>query len=301
MRTLCSPPLVRAFRYGFFLTLLVTVAACGPSQGDPNPDDPGEEDWIQLFNGENLDGWMVKITGHAPGDNVGNTFRVEDGRLTVGYEAYDRFEEQYGHIVTEETFSHYIVAAEYRFTGEQVPGGPGWAERNSGIMVHSQSAATMTQDQDFPVSIEVQLLGDLGEGERPTANLCTPGTHVEMDGELETEHCITSRSETYPGDEWVRVEAVVLGDSLIQHRVNGETVLEYTKPQIGGGVVENADPDVKRDGTPLTEGHIALQSESHPIEFRKVELLNLVGCTDSAASNYKSYYVKADDAACRYE
>jgi hypothetical protein len=28
-------------------------------------------------------------------------------------------------------------------------------------------------------------------------------------------------------------------------------------------------------GTPLREGYIALQSESHPVEFRKVELLNL--------------------------
>ena len=50
----------------------------------------------------------------------------------------------------------------------------------------------------------------------------------------------------------------------------------------------------------LQEGYIALQSEGHPIEFRKVELLNLAGCTDPKASNYKSYFVKSDNARCRY-
>lgn len=300
MKTPCSPVLPRFFRYSLFAVLLLAVTACGSSQGGPEASDPDEEEWVALFNGENLDGWTPKIRGYAPGENPGNTFRVEDGMLTVRYDEYDDFDAQYGHLVSDTSFSHYIVAVEYRFIGEQAPGGEGWAERNNGIMVHSQSAETMTRDQDFPVSIEVQLLGGLGEDERPTANLCTPGTHVVMDGELVTEHCIDSSSETYHGDQWVRVEVEVLGDSLIQHRVDEETVLEYTKPQIGGGVVENADPEVKQDGTPLTEGHIALQAESHPTQFRTVEVLNLVGCTDPDASNYKSYYVKSDNETCEY-
>jgi len=299
MQTIKNRMPSHVLRVGLVAMLLVALAACGSSEGEAL--DPDEETWTPLFNGENLDGWTPKITGYAPGENPGNTFRVEDGMLTVRYDQYDEFDSQFGHLVSDTTFSYYVVAAEYRFVGEQVAGGPDWAIQNSGIMVHSQSAQTMTRDQDFPISIEVQLLGAAGQEKRTTANLCTPGTNVVMGGELVTTHCINSTSQTYPLDEWVRVEARVLGDSLVQHRVNGEMVLEYTKPQIGGGAVANADPDVMQDGTLLTEGHIALQSESHPIQFRTVEVLNLKGCTDPQASNYKSYYVKADPSMCRYE
>jgi hypothetical protein len=260
----------------------------------PAQDEPAEEAWIQLFNGEDLDGWNIQIAGYELNDNFGNTFRVEDGLLKVRYDAYDRFDDEYGHIVSERSFSHYKVGVEYRFVGEQVPGAPGWALRNNGIMVHAQSAESMTEAQDYPISIEAQLLGGTGAVERTTANLCTPGTHVVMDGELVTDHCVDSSSETYHGDQWVRAEIIVLGDSLVTHVVEGDTVMSYSKPQIGGGVVNNYDPSVKEDGKPLTKGHIALQSESHPTDFRTVEVLNLVGCTDPEASNYRSYYVKPD-------
>lgn len=262
---------------------------------------PDEEDWIQLFNGKDLNEWQVKIRGSALNDNFGSTFRVEEGVLKVAYDEYEDFDARYGHIFYREPFSYYIIRTEYRFTGEQAPGGEGWAFRNSGIMVHSQSPESMGENQDFPISIEVQLLGGPGTGERSTANLCTPGTHVEMQGKLFTDHCITSTSATYHGDQWVTVEVVVLGDSLIKHVVEGDTVLAYTKPQIGGGVVNGYYDWVKKDGTLLKEGYISLQSESHPVEFRKVELLNLEGCTDPKASNYKSYYVKSDNAQCRYD
>lgn len=300
MKTYPSFTLASSFQWIILVALLIVVAACGASQEDFKAQDPDKEEWSSLFNGQNLNGWTPKITGHAPGENARNTFRVEEGMLTVGYEEYDRFDGDFGHLVSDTTFSHYIIAVEYRFVGEQVPGGPGWATENSGIMVHAQSAETMTRDQDFPISIEVQLLGAAGQDERPTANLCTPGTHVVMDGELITTHCINSSSATYPGNEWVRAEARVLGDSLVQHIVNGDVVLEYTEPQIGGGSVANPDSTVKQDGTMLTEGHIALQSESHPIQFRTVEVLNLEGCTDPEALNYKSYYTKTNDAACQY-
>lgn len=264
-------------------------------------DKPSAYNWTPLFNGKDLNDWKVKIAGYNLGENYGNTFRVEDGKMKVSYDKYDSFGVRYGHIFYKQKFSWYIIAAEYRFTGEQAKGGQGWATRNSGIMLHGQDPTTITKDQDFPISIEVQLLGGLGTGERSTANLCTPGTNVVMNGKLFTPHCINSKSKTYHGDEWVRVEVMVLGDSLIRHMVNGETVLEYTKPQIGGGNVLNADPSVKIDGKLLVDGYISLQSESHPVEFRKVELVNLKGCKDPKASNYQSYYLKADNSLCVYK
>ena len=121
-----------------------------------------------------------------------------------------------------------------------------------------------------------------------------------MNGQLETRHCINSSSKTYDGDQWVRVEIEVHGGGAIVHRVNGEKVLQYEKAQIGGGNVANHDPAAKRDGEILTSGTISLQAESHPVEFRKVELLNLVGCMDKKAKNYKTYYEKDDPKSCQY-
>lgn len=216
-----------------------------------------------MFNGEDLEDWTIKIRGHELGENFGNTFRVEDGLLKVRYDDYENgFEEKFGHIFYKDSYSTYLLGAEYRFVGEQIEGGAGWAFRNNGLMLHGQDPATMEIDQDFPNSIEVQLLGGYQQGERPTANVCTPGTHLVMDGDLVTNHCTNSHSETFPGDQWVRVDVLVVRDSLFVHYVNGEEVMHYEKPQLD-------------DGTPLKEGTISLQSESHPTDFRTVEIYDL--------------------------
>ncbi|MDX2031880.1 MAG: DUF1080 domain-containing protein [Blastocatellia bacterium] len=271
-----------------------------PALAQKTKNDPDKKEWIQLFNGKDLKDWAVKIRGYELNDNFGNTFRVENGMLKVGYEKYDKYNERFGHIFYRRKFSHYIIAVEYRFVGDQCPGGPNWATRNSGVMLHCQSPESMGRDQDFPISIEAQLLGGLGKGPRTTANLCTPGTNVEMNGKLFSPHCVNSTSKTYDGDQWVRVELLVDGDKQIKHLIDGQSVLSYEKPQIGGGNVSGHNPAVKQDGTLLSEGYISLQSESHPVEFRKVELLELAGCSDPKAANYKSYFVKADNAKCVY-
>ncbi len=252
------------------LAVLVGLTICAPRAADPPP---GER-WISLFNGKDLDDWRVKIKGFDLGDNHLNTFRVENGVLRVAYDQYEKFDSKFGHLFYKEKFSHYRIRAEYRFVGNQTPGGPSWAFRNSGLMLHCPAPETMRKDQDFPVSIEVQLLGGDGVAKRSTANLCTPGTHVVMNGRLITQHCTDSRSQTYHGDQWVTVEVEVRGHDTIKHFVNGELVMQYEKPQLDEG-----DADAKRlikDGDKaLREGWIALQAESHPVEFRKVELLVL--------------------------
>ncbi|MDR3010558.1 MAG: DUF1080 domain-containing protein [Sphingobacterium sp.] len=230
---------------------------------------------IQLFNGKDLKNWTPKIRNHKVGDNYKNTFRVEDGLLKVRYDGYDNFNFQYGHLFYNKEFSAYLLRVTYRFVGEQVNGGEGWAWRNSGAMLHGQDPNTMGVDQDFPISIEGQLLGGNGKDERTTSNLCTPGTNVVIDNKLFTPHCISSTSKTYAGDQWVTADFLVLGDSLVQHILENKVVLQYNKPQIGGGNVSGYDPKVKKDGQLLNKGTISLQSESHPIDFKKVELYDL--------------------------
>jgi hypothetical protein len=250
---------------------LFTLAWSSVSGQDP----PKKDGWIALFNGKDLDGWKPKIKGYDAGDNFGNTFRVEDGVLKVSYDKYSRFDGKFGHLFYKTPFSHYKLHIEYRFVGEQCPGGPIWALRNSGVMIHGQSPESMRKDQDFPVSIEVQFLGGNGKGDnRPTCNVCTPGTNIVMRDRLITQHCTNSQSKTYPPDEWVTVDVEVHGNGVIKHMIDGETVIEYEKPQL-----DDNDPDGKKliqNGQKmLYEGTISLQSESHPIEFRKVELLPL--------------------------
>ncbi len=235
-----------------------------------------EEEWIQLFNGKDLNDWTVKIKSYELGDNHGDTFRVEDGILKVSYDQYEgRFRGRFGHLFYNKPFSHYILRVEYRIVGEQYQAAPGWAIRNSGVMLHGQTPESMELKQDFPVSAEAQLLGGDGSNPRSTANLCTPGTNVVMNDKLHLEHCTSSTSKTYHGDQWVNVEIEVHGNGIIRHKIDGKTVLEYSQVQL-----DERDKYAKQllDGGAdkmISGGTISLQSEGHPVEFRKVELKKL--------------------------
>jgi len=252
----------------------MVIAACAMSIGLLSCTTKEDPTWISLFNGENLDGWIVKIAGYPLGENFNDTFRVEDGAMKVSYDSYDNFDGEFGHIFYEQPFSNYRLRIEYRFTGEQVAGGAEWALRNSGVMVHSQAPESMLLEQSFPVSIEVQFLGGLGDGPRPTGNLCTPGTNVVIDGQLVTTHCTSSSSATFDGDDWVSLEVEVYGSGEVRHIVDGEVVLEYSESQldpedpIAAAFLNDVD-------NLLSSGYISLQAESHPVEFRNIQILEL--------------------------
>ncbi len=260
-RTKVKSFLILIFFLGFFII----------SNGQ-NHQQKETEKWISLFNGKNLDGWVVKIKGYPLGENYNNTFRVEKENLVVSYDKYDSFNNSFGHIFYKKHFSNYKLRLQYRFVGVQVEGGEDWAKKNSGIMIHSQSPQSMELDQSFPVSLEVQLLGGLYKNiKRPTANLCTPGTHVIMNNKLITKHCISSSSKTYYDNQWIDLEILVINDSIIKHFIEGKEVISYSKPMIGG----EYNTLKSKEGQALNSGYISLQSESHPIEFRKIELMVL--------------------------
>ncbi len=256
--------------------------------------------WQQLFNGKDIKNWTTKIQHYKVGDNYGNTFRVEDSIIKVRYNNYEGdFNDRFGHLYYNKPFSYYHLVLEYRFTGDLHPGAPIFTKMNSGLMYHSQDPKTMSKEQDWPISVEMQFLGGIDKNkDRPTGNMCSPGTHVFYQGKLAEKHCIKSSSKTYYGKEWVRAEIIVLGDSLVTQYINGEKVLEYTKPHIGGEVVHRFNPTAKIDGTPLKEGYIALQSEGQPVDFRNISIRNLKGCMNPKAKNYRSYYKKSAPNTC---
>jgi hypothetical protein len=240
--------------------LIAGLVACNP--------DKKNDEWYSLFNGENLDGWVMKFSGSELNHNYLNTFKVEDGILNVSYEKYDAFENRYGHLFYKKPFSSYRLQMQYRFWGEKLPDSPWWTENNSGVMIHSQAPETMPLLPDpmndsldllehFPVSVECQLLGDA-----VTANACQIYTIIDVDGEKAMDRNVYSNSPNYDPNEWVQLEIIVLADSLVHHIVEGDTVLTYTNLRLS-------------DGTPLDKGYIALQAESQPVQFKNIRIMDL--------------------------
>jgi Domain of Unknown Function (DUF1080) len=256
------PPTARLAALSFFALSLAGLA---------------EQPWVSLFNGKNLDGWTAKVAGHPLGENPFNTFRVEDGILKVSYDGYDKFGTQFGHLYSNLAYSRYILRLEYRFEGARMADAPSYVNLNSGVMYHSQPPQSMTLDQGFPVSMEFQFLADEGKGKRPTGNVCTPGTHLEMDGKKVVQHIVESTSPTFAPGEWVKIELEVHGNDEVIHRVNGQEVLRYRKPQLDPACkIVSAEPLVKA-GAPLmlASGHLALQAEGQGVWFRNIELKSL--------------------------
>ncbi len=255
-------------------SVLALVGACISVTAYGDASTP-QEQWHSLFNGKDLSGWTIKIAKHPLNENYADTFRVEGGILKVSYDRYGKFEEQFGHLFTNQPYSHYVLRLEYKFTGEAVADAPDWAKLNSGVMIHSQSPLSMGVDQSWPASMEVQFLAAGATAGRQTANAVTPGTNLELNGKLITDHIIDSKSKLYPLDEWVAVEVEVHGNEEVIHRINGVEVIRYQHPQL-----DPRDDSAQRllaAGAPLqlSFGHIALQAEGQPIWFRNIQIRSL--------------------------
>jgi len=275
----------------------VVLLVLGALQSQPAADwrTAPASDWQTLFNGRDLDGWVVKFAHHDLGDNYADTFRVVNGVIQVNYDKYTEFGSRFGHLFYKQKLSHYVLALEYHFFGQQAKGGPSYALLNSGVMVHSQAPESILKEQDWPISVEAQFLA----GGRTTMNVCTPGTEIFMKGAMVKPHCVNSTSKIYGNDDWIAVEVEVLGSEHVRHLIDRQVLLEYETPTIGGGVATGFDPAIKKDGTVLADGYIGLQAESQPVEFRNIKLLNLSGCMDPKSPKYRAYFVHREDTKCR--
>ena len=256
------------------ITIVFPLLNCshGPSNNEKNKNIDTQETgtWIPIFNGKNLDGWTPKVSGYKAGENPLDGFRVENGILKIDYRKFDKFNGRFGHLFYKEKLSSFILRVEYRFVGEVLSDAPGYCYRNSGVMIHSQSPESMDIGMNWPVSLETQLLGSTEELEQTTANMCTPGTTVYLNGIQTNEHCISSASKYFYDNEWVSLDIIVHGSKAIYHVINGDTVLSCSNPQLGGYLLPENHP--LPAGTVLEDGYIALQAEGQPIDFRKVEL-----------------------------
>lgn len=259
--------------------LAVFLVFTGCRAATPQPTQPDAEGFVSIFNGKDLSGWTIKIAGEELGENYRDTFVVEDGVLKVTYDNYETFDGKFGHLFYDTPFSHYILRMDYRFVGQQCKGAPSWTYINSGVMLHSQSAGSMSFSQEFPTSVEAQTLGlpDGDERTRTTANVCTPGTFVVYNGKTDRRHCIRSSSPTFYGSQWVAIELEVRGHDRMVFRVNGEAVFELENPRLDAGDKRDGYSAKKlieaRGGDDrLSEGYIALQAEGAPVQFRNIRI-----------------------------
>ncbi|MCL6259892.1 DUF1080 domain-containing protein [Aquiflexum sp. TKW24L] len=266
--------MIRLINFLAFCMITFTIFSCAGSQKNESE----AESWQTLFNGIDLNGWVPKIHKHEVGENFAETFRVVDGAIQVNYDQYEVFEEKYGHLFYKEPFSSFHLKWEYRFTDQWMSDAPDFTYRNSGVMFHSQDPNTILKEQDWPVSVEYQMLADAGDGNpRPTGNMCSPGTQVYFEGVSDPRHCINSTSETFPWDAWVKAELIVYEDSLVMHLVNGDTVLRYTKPhqKLSSGVVNRFTDELFEEDRPLKSGYIGLQAEGQGVEFKEIKIKKL--------------------------
>jgi len=236
---------------------------------------PEGAEWHSLFNGKDLSGWTIKIAKHALNENYRDTFRVDGGIIKVAYDKYGKFDEQFGHLYSNQAYSNYILRLDYKITGSAVADSPPWAKLNSGVMIHSQSPLTLELNQLWPASMEFQFLATGSAAGKQTGNVCTPGTNLEMKGKLLTDHIIESSAKMPALDEWVSVEVEVHGNDEVIHRVNGVEVLRYQHPQLDPK--EDSAQKLMAAGAPLqlSYGHIALQAESQEVWLRNIRLKQL--------------------------
>ena len=163
-------------------------------------------------------------------------------------------------------------------------------------------------------SVKLALEEDIGVGD-VTGELIDP--HMSQIASL-----ICREESVLCGKDWFNAAFEILDDQveIIWHKQEGDliekdTVLQYQSPQIGGGftnpklgdqdwtsrgVIQSKDHWISNEGKLLTQGYISLQAESHPIDFKNIRLLDLCGCSDPKAKNYKSYYIKVDNSLCVY-
>jgi hypothetical protein len=228
--------------------------------------------WVSLFNGKDLGGWTMKISGYKLGENFGNTFRVQDGILSIRYDQYDSFRNKFGALYYNKKLTNYRLKVEYRFVGETTVGAPVWGFRDSGVQYHSQAPSSLGLNQPFPVCLEYNLHGGNGKAERPVGEICASGMVVEINGKANTSFCTPALvKRTFHGDQWVTLEIDVQGNNF-KHFVNGEEILAFQNPkfnpqhELGKTFIRGNDAAVK-------EGYVSLQSNSHPIDFRKIELM----------------------------
>jgi hypothetical protein len=204
--------------------------------------------WVDLFNGENLDGWR-SYGGGAPNE----AWVVEDGVLFLDVGA-DTEEMTGGDLITEDQYENFELELEWKIS----EGG------NSGIFYGVREIEG--QDVAYETGIEMQILDNDrhvdGKVPETSAGACYalyPPT----------------RDAHRPVGEYNKVRLVV-DDGHAEHWLNGQKIVEY---EIGSDdwnrrIAESKFADWEHFAK-YRKGHIGLQDHKDPVWFRNIRIRNL--------------------------
>ncbi|HLU89439.1 MAG TPA: DUF1080 domain-containing protein [Cyclobacteriaceae bacterium] len=239
--------------------LLGMAAACGPSstneaeRANENQTiqimENGEDEWISLFDGENLNAW----TGYGQ-QSVGEAWKVEDG--VIHFDAKSKKEEGLsgGDIVTKESFGDFHLKLEWKIS----------KNGNSGIMFYVIDNGEY--DRPYHTGPEYQLLDNDGH----------PDGKIPSHRAGDLYDLIESSSEPVrPVGEWNQTE-IISKDGKLEFYLNNEKIVSTTlwDEEWDKMVAGSKFKDMPGFGK-YREGKIALQDHGDDIWFRNIEIKRL--------------------------
>lgn len=263
-------------------TAVISTAGCAPMTQHTVAQQPNSG-WRPLFDGKTLNGWTTKLVGYPAGQDRLQTFRVKDGVLYISYDQYEGdLKGRVAHLFTRESFRAYRLSLDYRFVGDEFPNSPRPVNPpvNNGVLFHAESAEQMELNQPYPISVEAQLVGPDPQGTpRTTGNFCERAMKMFRQDKL-MPHCILSDAVPSPLGAWIHFDLEVTADGRVTEFINGKPVVHVDRIELNPDRTDTRLPvhsSIAAAGGKLlvTGGHIALQSEGHPTEFRNIRILSL--------------------------
>lgn len=237
--------------------------------------DQKEEGFTTIFNGENFDGWYLKIRS---GDDelAQKVFAIKDGMVHVFNEEFpDEYELNtggnltHGLFYTEKSYSQYILRFEYKW-GTRIANNFDKWQYDAGLYYH------VINDRIWPTGIEYQIRYDHRHNRNHTGDFIRPGgvtfdwysTSDEKYYQHPKDGGILSKKKGWmlpasPTDnhhalngEWNECEVIVMGDQYAIHKLNGEVV----------NMAVNLKPSA---------GIFGFQSETAEIFYRNIRIKEL--------------------------
>ena len=248
------------------IILFVSVIAC--KEGSKNTNETvveADNDWIQLFNGTNTDGWRA-----YNGDLMPPGWLVEDGVLTYNTELGLEQDYEGGRdiIYGVEEFDNFELYLEWK-----LPKGG-----NSGIFYHLKEG----YGAPWVVSPEYQLIDDENYAEIHDLTEYNLSLGYENPEVLQPLQQTAADYAMYPADpkqkvlhpvgEW-NSSKIVFTPEKVEHWLNGKMVLSFVPWSDDWYEKKNTGKwkDSKNYGRFKT-GYIGLQDHASPIWFRNIKI-----------------------------
>ena len=245
---------------GLLLLALVLIAGCNSTCCDKSCG------WKPLFEGTEKNGnFKIHIAGennYTPDLAFEDMFEFDGGEIKVLYK-WQADNAPYAALYTKQEYSNYDLKFEYKW-GERKFAPRKNDKRDAGLLLHIHEFT----DNSWPRCIECQVQeGDTGDLWLIGSN-ATPLTETGEDIKFDNPEAMFKNGRRYSlneNDSWNEVMVKVRGDSA-SYYVNGKLVNQFKAA------------NKMKDGSPLTKGHIGIQSEAAEVTYRNIVIREAKAC-----------------------